>query len=37
MDEYYLTNAEIDALTMHADTIAETIPHGAQLIELGSG
>jgi len=37
LDEYYLTNSEIDALTKHADAIAEHIPAGARLIELGSG
>lgn len=37
LDEYYLTNAEIEALTAHAKTIAEIIPKYAQLVELGSG
>lgn len=37
LDEYYLTNAEIEALTKHADVIAEHIPPGSRLIELGSG
>lgn len=37
LDEYYLTNAEIDALTKHADVLAEHIPTGARVIELGSG
>jgi len=37
LDEYYLTNAEIDALTRHANAIIEHIPAGARLIELGSG
>lgn len=37
LDEYYLTNAEIEALTAHARTIAEIIPEHAQLVELGSG
>lgn len=37
LDEYYLTNAEIDALTRHADAIAEHIPPDARVIELGSG
>lgn len=37
LDEYYLTNAEIDALTKHADELVEHIPAGARVIELGSG
>ncbi|KKA16396.1 N-methyltransferase [Rasamsonia emersonii CBS 393.64] len=37
LDEYYLTNAEIEVLTAHARTIAERMPDNAQLIELGSG
>lgn len=37
LEEYYLTNAEIDALTKHADVLAEHIPAGARVIELGSG
>ena len=37
LDEYYLTNAEIEALTRHADAIAEHIPSGSRVIELGSG
>lgn len=37
LDEYYLTNAEIEALTKHADALAEHIPAGARVIELGSG
>jgi hypothetical protein len=37
LDEYYLTNAEIEVLTAHAKTIAERMPDNAQLIELGSG
>lgn len=37
LEEYYLTNAEIDALERYAGRIAERIPHGAQVIELGSG
>lgn len=37
LDEYYLTNAEIEALTTHADSIAEHIPSGSRVIELGSG
>ena len=37
LEEYYLTNEEIKVLQVHADKIAERIPAGAQLIELGSG
>lgn len=37
LEEYYLTNAEIEALKAHSDSIAKEIPHGVQMIELGSG
>jgi len=37
LDEYYLTNAEIEVLHRYADHIAERIETGSQLIELGSG
>ena len=37
LPEYYLTNSEIDILDRYADRIADTIPSGSQLIELGSG
>lgn len=37
LDEYYLTNAEIDVLTTHAKRIVEQIPENSQLVELGSG
>jgi hypothetical protein len=37
LDEYYLTNAEIEVLSTHAKAIAEQLPHNAQLVELGSG
>jgi uncharacterized SAM-dependent methyltransferase len=37
LDEYYLTNAEIDVLNTHARRIVERIPENAQLVELGSG
>ncbi|TQB70368.1 hypothetical protein MPDQ_000634 [Monascus purpureus] len=37
LDEYYLTNAEIDTLSSHAKKIVERIPDHAQLVELGSG
>jgi len=35
--EYYLTNAEIDVLKHSARSIAEAIPSGSMVIELGSG
>lgn len=37
LEEYYLTNAEIEVLTVHARKIVERIPENAQLLELGSG
>lgn len=37
LDEYYLTEAEIEVLEHHADAIAERIAQGSQVIELGSG
>ncbi|OQE27226.1 hypothetical protein PENSTE_c004G01583 [Penicillium steckii] len=37
LNEYYLTNAEIEILTTHAKRIVERIPENAQLVELGSG
>ncbi|EGE82230.2 hypothetical protein BDDG_05173 [Blastomyces dermatitidis ATCC 18188] len=37
VDEYYLTNAEIEALTTHAAKIVNQLPENAQLLELGSG
>ncbi|KAJ5179350.1 hypothetical protein N7492_002560 [Penicillium capsulatum] len=37
LDEYYLTNAEIEVLKKHAGRIVERIPENAQLVELGSG
>lgn len=37
LDEYYLTNQEIDVLEKYATRIAERIPDGAVLLELGSG
>ena len=37
LDEYYLTNAEIETLASHARAIVELIPEDAQLVELGSG
>ncbi|PGH34245.1 hypothetical protein GX50_02922 [[Emmonsia] crescens] len=37
VDEYYLTNAEIETLTTHAAKIVNRLPENAQLLELGSG
>ena len=37
LDEYYLTNAEIDALELHAGKIVARLPAGSRLVELGSG
>ncbi|KAH6631559.1 C-type lectin protein [Chaetomium tenue] len=37
LDEYYLTNDEIEVLTSDAVDIAKGIPSGAMIIELGSG
>lgn len=37
LDEYYLTNAEIEILTNHADEIASRVCAGSQVVELGSG
>lgn len=37
LNEYYLTNEEIGLLQQHANAIAEAIPSGAILCELGSG
>lgn len=37
LEEYYLTNDEIEILTKHATEMAEYIPSGAMVIELGSG
>ncbi|GAO19046.1 hypothetical protein UVI_02056430 [Ustilaginoidea virens] len=37
LDEYYLTNYEIELLKKHSVEIAAKIPEGAMLIELGSG
>ncbi|KJK81214.1 hypothetical protein H634G_03748 [Metarhizium anisopliae BRIP 53293] len=37
LDEYYLTNDEIELLKKHSVEIAATIPDGAMVIELGSG
>lgn len=37
LEEYYLTSAEIETLTTHAEAIARLIEPGSQVIELGSG
>jgi L-histidine Nalpha-methyltransferase / hercynylcysteine S-oxide synthase len=37
LDEYYLTNAEIDVLSNYADEIAKRIRPGGIVVELGSG
>ncbi|KAK3899457.1 hypothetical protein C8A05DRAFT_36918 [Staphylotrichum tortipilum] len=37
LDEYYLTNDEIDVLKSFATDIVKSIPDGAMVIELGSG
>ncbi|KAJ6262544.1 hypothetical protein Dda_3355 [Drechslerella dactyloides] len=37
VEDYYLTNAEIEVLTTNATEIAATVPNGAVVVELGSG
>ena len=37
LDEYYLTETEIAILERYADRIAERIPDGSNVVELGSG
>lgn len=37
LDEYYLTNAEIEVLTDHAGEIANLTRAGSIVVELGSG
>ncbi|KAK6519417.1 hypothetical protein TWF281_003251 [Arthrobotrys megalospora] len=37
VEDYYLTNAEIEVLSTYATEIAARVPNGALLIELGSG
>ncbi|KAL8826494.1 MAG: hypothetical protein Q9191_003766 [Dirinaria sp. TL-2023a] len=37
LDEYYLTNAEIEVLTKYAVDIAQHIQDGSLIVELGSG
>jgi L-histidine Nalpha-methyltransferase / hercynylcysteine S-oxide synthase len=37
LEEYYLTNTEIEVLETYAERMAERIPSGSILVELGSG
>jgi uncharacterized SAM-dependent methyltransferase len=37
LDEYYLTGEEIAILSKYANQIAERIPEGSNVVELGSG
>lgn len=37
LDEYYLTNYEIELLKKSSAEIASKIPEGAMVVELGSG
>jgi len=37
LDEYYLTNAEIEVLETYGSQIAARIPSGSVIVELGSG
>lgn len=37
LDEYYLTNAEIEILEAEAEKIAQHIAPGSMVLELGSG
>lgn len=37
LDEYYLTNAEIEILEKNAAELAALIPHGCVILELGAG
>lgn len=37
LEQYYLTGEEIDVLEKYAERIAERIPSGAMVVELGSG
>lgn len=37
LEEYYLTNAEIEVLEAYADRIAQRIQSGSIVLELGSG
>lgn len=37
LEQYYLTDQEIYVLEKYAERIAERIPSGAMIVELGSG
>ena len=37
LEEYYLTNSEIEVLSTYAVDIADKIPSGSRIVELGSG
>lgn len=37
LDEYYVTNAEIEVLENHANDIVQSVASGSQIVELGSG
>jgi hypothetical protein len=37
LEEYYLTNSEINVLQTSSDNIAKAIPSGSMVVELGSG
>ncbi len=37
LDEYYLTNNELEVLSTYADEIAQRIHPGTMMLELGSG
>jgi uncharacterized SAM-dependent methyltransferase len=37
LEEYYVTNVEIEILEIYADKIATCIPAGCSLVDLGSG
>lgn len=37
LEEYYLTNAEIEVLENYSSEIAKLVPAGSLLLELGSG
>ena len=37
LEEYYLTNSEIEVLSTYAADIADKIPSEARIVELGSG
>lgn len=37
LKEYYLTGEEIAVLERHAESIAQRIPDGSMVVELGSG